>query len=231
MATLESNEANILDAETINWRLIAYPVLAIVILVGGGLSYYYYQQVQRETVENQARAVLMDAKTPEAMIKVADQFPGTTHATLALLGAAQASFGKQDYAAATGDYQRIIGTVGTDAVLHDSAQIGLASALEASGKADDAVNAYLQVARSGDKTSYAPYAYTAAARIYEQKGDKDNERKILSEATSLDPDSQFVKQAQAQLKELNPPASMTVPVPNSTAPAPSANAVPSPVKP
>jgi hypothetical protein len=44
MATLDSDDANILDAETINWRLIVYPILAALIVVVGALGYYFYLQ-------------------------------------------------------------------------------------------------------------------------------------------------------------------------------------------
>jgi predicted negative regulator of RcsB-dependent stress response len=220
MAILQSDEANILDAETMNWRLVVYPILAALVVVVGGFGYYYYLQNQREELEASARAALVQAKTPEEMVKVADQFPGADQATLALLGAADGSFAKRDYAAAIQDYQRIIQTVTTDAELRDSAQVGLASTLEANGKIDDAINAYLEVAQEGDKSPYAPFAYDAAARLYEERGDKDNERKILTEAASLDPDSPFVKQAQLKLKELTTAAQPppTVPVPATPAP-------------
>lgn len=222
MATLESDDSNILDAETINWRLIAYPILAALVVVVGGFGYYYYLQSQRDQLEASARAALLQAKTPQELVKAADQFPGTDNATIALLSAADGSFAKQDYTGAIQDYQRIIQTVTTDPELRDAAQIGLASALEASGKADDAINAYLTVARRSDKSPYAPFAYSAAARLYDERGDKDNERKILTEAASLDPASLFVKQAQLKLKEIaaaaQPP--MTVPVPATPAPVP-----------
>jgi predicted negative regulator of RcsB-dependent stress response len=203
MAILDSSEANIFEAETINWRLIVYPLLAVVILLVGGLGYYYYQQNQRDTQEARAREALLDAKTPADWVKVADDFPGTDTATLALLKAANQSFDQRDYASAITDYQRIVNTAGTVPVLSDSAQVGLASSLEASGKVDDAIQAYLVVARRGDKTPYAPYAYSSAARLYDQKGDKATERQILTEAAGLDPDSGFVAQAKAKLKELN----------------------------
>jgi predicted negative regulator of RcsB-dependent stress response len=232
MATLQSDEANILDAETINWRLVVYPILAALVVAVGGLGYYYYLQNQREELEAAARAALVQAKTPEEFTKVADQFPHTDQGTLALLKAADGSFAKQDYAAATQDYQRILQTVTTDAELRDSAQLGLASTLEANGKSDDAINTYLDVAQQGNKSPYAPYAYTAAARLYEERGDKDNERKILTELASLDPDSSFVKQAQSKLKELTPTAQPppTAPPTNvMTAPAPVPASVPAPV--
>lgn len=231
MAILQTDDTNILDAETINWRLIVYPILAVLLIVVGGLGYYYYLQNQREQLETTARAALTEAKTPAEMVKVADQYPGTDQATLALLSAADASFATQDYAAAIQDYQRVIQAVTTDSELRDSAQIGLAGTQEASGKADDAITTYLAVAREGIKSPYAPFAYNAVSVIYEQRGDKDNERKILTEAASLDPDSPFVKQAQEKLKQLNAAEqpSLTVPVPATPSPSP-ASPSPTPQK-
>ena len=219
MAIVESDEANILDAETVNWRMIVYPILAALVVVVGGLGYYYYLQSQREQLESSARAALVQATTPDDWVKVADRFPGTDQASLALLNAADGSFAKRDYAAAVQDYQRVIQGVATDPELRDSAQLGLASTLEANGKIDDAINAYLSVARRGEKSLYAPFAYDAAGRLYDDRGDKDNERKILIEAASLDPNSQFVKQAQLKLKQLNaaaPSPAVAPPATNAT---------------
>jgi predicted negative regulator of RcsB-dependent stress response len=219
MATLEQNEANILDAETINWRVVVYPLLAALVIVVGGFGYYYNLQYQREQLETTARAALVAAKTPEEMVKVADQYPHADQATLALLGAADASFAKRDYAAAIQDYQRIISTASTDPMLRDTAQIGLASAFEANKKIDDAIKAYLEVASRGAQSPYAPFAYAAAARLYDEKGDKDNERKTLHDAASLDPNSSFVKEAQSKLKEMTPPPPITIPLPPTPPPA------------
>ena len=225
MATLESDDSNIIDAETTNWRLVVYPILAALVVAVGGFGYYYYLQAQREQLEASARGTLLQAKTPEELVKVADQFAGTDQGILARMNAADASFSKRDYAAAIADYQRITQPVTTDAELRDSAQLGLASSLEANGKIDDAINAYLDVARRGAKSPYAPFACNSAARLYDQRGDKDKEREILTEAASLDPDSPFVKQAQFQLKQMaaaaQPP--LTIPVPAMPAPAPAAN--------
>jgi len=209
MATLDINEANLVDAEEINWRLIVWPVVAVLILVVGGFAFYYYQQNQREQTELAARTALLAAKTPEDMIKVADQFSNTDGATMALLSAADASFGKHDFASAISDYQRIISTAGTNPELRDAAQAGLGSAYEAASKPDDAIKAYIAVGDRGAASSYAPYAYFSAARIDEQRGDKEGQRQMLTKAASLDPESAFVKQAQMKLKEMQPP--MTFP--------------------
>lgn len=215
MATLESDDSNILDAQTINWRLVVYPLVAAVVLVLGGFGYYYYLQSQRDILETQGHDALVQAKTPEDLAKVADQFPGTHQATLALSSAANNLFAKKDYAGAIKDYQRIIDTADTSAELRDSAQLGLASTLEADGKGDDAIKAYLAVAHRGKESPYAPFAYHAAAEIYDQQGNKEKERDVLMQAVSLGTDSPFLKQAEAKLKALAPP----VPVVN-TPPAP-----------
>jgi len=221
MATLESDDSNIIDAETTNWRLIVYPILAVLVVVTGGFGYYYYLQNQRDQLEATARAALLQAKTPEELAKVADQFPQTDQATLALLNAADGSFAKRDYAAAVDYYKRALSGPKTDEVLAESARLGLASSLEAGGKIDDAIAAYLEAAQLDAKSPYAPFAYNTVARLYDERGDKDNERKILTEEAALDPDSPFVKQAQVKLKEMTaaaqPPQTMQVPVPSAPA--------------
>ena len=89
MATLQTQDANIFEREAVNWRLIVYPILALLVLVLGGLGLYYYQQSQRDEHELQARQEILKAKTPEALAQVADHFPGTSQANFALMAAAQ----------------------------------------------------------------------------------------------------------------------------------------------
>ena len=77
-----------------------------------------------------AREALVAAKTPDEMVKVADQFPQADQATLALLGAADASFAKRDFAGAIQAYQRVIQSSTSEPDLRDAAKVGLASAQE-----------------------------------------------------------------------------------------------------
>ena len=160
--------------------MVVYPILAAAVIVVGGFGYYYYQLTQRENLETTAHAALFDAKTPAEWLKVADQYPTSDQATLALLSAAEYSFDKRDYTSAIADYQRVLQSTSTSASLRDPAQLGLASAQEASGKVDDAINSYLEVARRGAKSPFAPYAYSTVARLYEERKDKDNQRRILT---------------------------------------------------
>jgi tetratricopeptide (TPR) repeat protein len=227
MATLQTDEANIIDAEAINWRLIVYPILVVLIVGIGALGYYYYLQNQRDTAETNARAALIKATTPEEFLKVAEDFPQTDQATLAILRAADASFDQQDYDGALSAYLKIIENSALGEQWHDTAILGSASAYEAKGDTDKAITAYLGVARRGDESPFAPYAYHCVARIYDQRGDKANESQTLQSAAALDPDSYFTRQAQNMLKEMNaaaqPPLSVNLP---GTAPA---NPVPVPV--
>jgi predicted negative regulator of RcsB-dependent stress response len=225
MATLQTDEANIIDAEAVNWRLIVYPILFVLIAVAGGLGYYYYLQQQRTEAETAARAALVKATTPEEFLKVAEQWPHTDQATLAILRAADTAFAQRDFQAALDNYQKITGDLTVDAVLRDSAQLGIASAQEGLGNQDRAIAAYLEVAQRGDKSPFAPYAYSAVANIDDLRGDKQNERQILTQAASLDPDSVFTKNAQYKLKEMSaaaqPPATLNVPA-TPSAPTPAA---------
>lgn len=204
MATLESDERNIVEANEINWRLIVYPVVGLIIVLLGGFGIYYSQLIHRMQQETQARTALLAAKTPEAMVKVADDFPKTTQATLALMSAADASFNNRDYPNALKAYQRVIDTSGTPAELHDSAQFGLASVQESSGKPDDAIKSYLEVAKKGHASPFAPAAYYQTSRIYDSRKDKAAEIRALQSAVSLGGDSVFVKQSAMLLKSLQP---------------------------
>jgi len=209
MASLESDERNIIEAEEINWRLIVYPILAIAVLLLGGFGIYYYQLNQREQAEEQAQAALSTAKTPADMAKVADQFPDTTQASVALMRAADLSFTQKDYPTALKDYQSVIDAKQSPQELRDSAQLGLASTQEASGKADDAIQTYLIVAHKGNHSAFAPVAFHQVAAIYASRHDKTNETQILQQAVQLGGNSPFVKEAADQLKQLAPTSAPT----------------------
>jgi predicted negative regulator of RcsB-dependent stress response len=202
MATLESDERNIVEADEVNWRMIVYPIVLVIVVLLGGFGYYYYQLNQREQEETQARTALVAAKTPADMMKVADGFPKTTQAAVALMNAADASFTTKDYPGALKAYQRVTSASDTPAELRDSAQLGVASVQEASGKAEDAVQSYLQVAHKGSASPFAPAAYYQVARIYDARKDIPAEKSVLQQAVQLGGDSVFVKQAAILLKSL-----------------------------
>jgi predicted negative regulator of RcsB-dependent stress response len=216
MDTLDAGETNIFEREAVNWRLIVYPLAAVIAALLIGLGIYYYVLNERLTREASAQDALALAKTPDDFVKVADDFPGTTHATVALMSAADASYEKKDFAGAIKDYQRVTDDKDSDATLRDSAQLGLAASLAASGKVDDAIKAYMTVAERNGGSGFAPFAYNAVARIYEDKGDKDNERRVLAEAANLGTDSPFGQVAAQRLKALDQAAPTVITMPAAT---------------
>jgi tetratricopeptide (TPR) repeat protein len=223
MATLQTDEANIIDAEAVNWRLIVYPLILVLIVVLSGFGIYYYQQNAQDAAEAEARAALLKATTPAEFLKVAEQYPKTDQAMLAIFSAANASFDQRDYDGAQGDYHKIVDNVALSTQWHDSASLGSASCDEAKGDTDKAIAGYLEVARRGDASPFAGYAYNCVARIYDQRGDQQTEREILQQAADLDPGAPSTRIAQNRLKQLSPQApAMSFPVtaPNASVPAP-----------
>ena len=221
MSTLQTDEANIIDAEEVNWQWIVLPLVLMLLVAGGGFGVYYYLQMQQDAAEAEARTALIKATTPAEFLKVAEQYPKTDQAMLATFSAANASFDARDYDGAQTAYRKIIDNPVLGVQWRDSASIGIASCDEAKGDADKAINEYLEVARRGDASPFAAFAFNCVARIYDARGDKKTEGDILKQTAELTQDSPSARMAQQRSSELNPPAqSLSFPVGNPNAPAP-----------
>lgn len=217
MASLASDERNIVEAEEFNWRWVVYPILVVVAALLIGFGIYYYQLNQREQAEEAAATAISTAKTPADFDKIAATYPSTDQAAVALIRSAALSLAAKDYPAAQKSYQGVVDSKQAPAELRDTAQLGLAATQEASGKADDAIQTYLVVAQKGNQSAFAPVAYHQVAAIYASREDKANEEKTLQQAVRLGGDSSFVKQAAERLKALTPEAT---PASTNAAPAP-----------
>jgi predicted negative regulator of RcsB-dependent stress response len=221
MAGTEFDERNIIEGDPVNWRLIVYPILAGLVMLLAGFGIYYYQLNQREQAEEQAAAALGDAKTADDMAKVADQYPRTVQAGVALMRAADLFYSQDNFDAALKDYQRVTGLKQAPTELRDSAQLGVAATQEADGQGDAAIQSYLTVAHKGSRSPFSPVAYHQAAQIFADRKDKASEAQLLQQAVQLGGDSPFVKDAADQLKAL-------APAPVSPTPAAGTNAAPVP---
>jgi len=222
MASLESDERNIIEGEEFNWRVVAYPIILVLVVALVALAVYHYQLQQRELNEEKAETALAAAKTPAEIVKAADENPGTVQADVGLMRAADLSFAAKDYDTAQKDYQRVIDSPKAPDELRDSARLGLASAQEAAGKGDDAIHTYMSVAEKGNASPFAPVAYHQVAAIYASRQDKAHEQQVLQQALRLGGDSPFVKDAAERLKTLSPDTT------TNAAPAASTNAAPAP---
>ena len=205
MASLESDERNIIDGQELNWRVVAYPIIAVIIAVLVGLGIYHYQLDQQEQAEEKVSTALDAAKTPADIVKAADAYPDTVQASVGLMRAAALSSADKDYDSAQKDYQRVIDAKQAPDELRDSAQLGLAIGFLHGGEADDAIHSYMEVAQKGNRSPFAPVAYHQVAAIYASRQDKANEEKTLQLALRLGGDSPFVKEAADRLKILAPP--------------------------
>ena len=83
MSTLQTDEANIIDAEEVNWQWIVLPLVLLLLVAGGGFGVYYYLQMQQDAAEAEARTALIKATTPAEFLKVAEQYPKTDQPMLA----------------------------------------------------------------------------------------------------------------------------------------------------
>ena len=204
MAGTEFDERNIIEGDPVNWRMIVYPLLAGLVVLLGGLGIYYYQLNQREQAEEQAAAALGAAKTADDMAKVADQYPHTVQAGVALMRAADLFYNQDQFDAALKDYQRVTGLKEAPPELRDSAQLGIAATQAAVGQGDAAIQSYLTVAHKGSRSPFSPAAFHQAAQIFADRQDKTSEAQVLQQAVQLGGDSPFVKDAADQLKALAP---------------------------
>src|SRR6201996_4950080 len=144
MSTLQTDEANIIDAEEVNWRWIVLPLVLVLLVAAGGLGIYYYLQVQQDAAETEARVALLKATTPAEFLKVAEQYPKTDQAMLAIFRATNASLGQRDYDGAQTAYRKIIDNPALGAQWRDSASLGIASCDEAKNDIDKAISEYLE---------------------------------------------------------------------------------------
>ena len=196
-------DTNVVESEPVNWRLIVYPLLALLVLVAGIYSYFAYRQHAVEQRESEARTALVSAHSTAELLSVANRYPKTVQATLAGITAGEQALFNRDFVVAENAFTAVLHTPKIDPQLHDSAQLGLAATYEANGKTAEAIAAYLNVAHEGNTTPYAAYAFYTVAGIYLRKDDKANARKTFSELASLNNRSAFLPTGARQLASLN----------------------------
>ena len=202
MATLQSDEANILDAETINWRLIVYPILAALIVVVGGFGYYYYQQVQRDISGGHRARGPAEGHHPgragEGGRSISQDRPGD--AGVAERGGrflCQTGLRRSHPELSAGPRHAPARTR-CCATRRNSGWLPLSKPAARWTRRSTPISRWPIAATRLPTRPSATMPWPGSTT---QRGDKDNERKILNEEASLDSDSQFVKEAQFKLKE------------------------------
>ena len=196
-------DTNVVESEPANWRLIVYPILALLLLVAGITSYFAYRQHAVDERESEARAGLVAAHSTAELLSVASRYPKTIQAGLAEINAGQLALSNRDFVVAENAFTAVLHTAKIDPQLRDSAQLGLAATYEAKGETPAAIAAYLRVAHEGNTTPYAAYAFYSVATIYLRKDDKANARQTFTELAALNNGSPFLQNGAQQLANLN----------------------------
>ena len=150
------------------WDKYKLPIVAVVALVVLGLvgSEVYQNNLARKTAA--ASAMLDASKTPADYQKVIDTYPGSEAAANAYLLLGRAKYDAKDYAGAVDAWQTLAAKY-PQRSLAPSALVGVAGALEAQGKLDEARNTYQRVATSYPNSYVAPLARLGEANSPEPK--------------------------------------------------------------
>lgn len=168
---------------------LAYGSVAAV-LVGVVVSYFFYHRAQREIAAGQAlsqvSAAAMEAgakgEKPEAYLKVAADYSGTTAAGQALLRAATAYFSDAKYAEAQTQFERFVRDY-RESSLVGQAMFGVAACMDAQGKTTDAVERYRNLLDRRPNDNVIPQVKVNLGRIYEAQGKLDQAKTLYQEVT------------------------------------------------
>jgi predicted negative regulator of RcsB-dependent stress response len=178
-------------------RSIVFGILCALVLIVG-VSWY---KVRRAQQEEDARALLQGATTPEQLTALRERFPGTTTAPLAALreGALLAGQGRWD------DALRVFEQFRKDHPDHffrPAADLNVALCLESAARTEEALKEYERFA-SGQSGHYLqPIAVLGRGRCLSQTGRADEARTVLEDFLAAHPKSNWTDQAEAALQAL-----------------------------
>jgi predicted negative regulator of RcsB-dependent stress response len=149
-------------------------IIGVVIagLVVAGASYFSAQRGENETAAGEALTKVMFSAAPgtsapqlaDAFAKIALQYPGTAAAERAQLQAAATLFNAGQYEEAQTQFQKFLSAENSGGALAATAQLGVATCLEALGK-PETLAAYQKVVGSYAGTVSAEVAKQAVARL------------------------------------------------------------------
>jgi len=190
----------------VNKKQVVYG-LGIVAVVGLGAWYYLWQQGEKKIEAGEAltKAMIMPAGNrsagAEALLKVVNDFPGSTAAARALLQAAGLLFQDGKYAEAQTQFQRFLREY-PDSTFAYEALFGIAASLEAQGKTDDAAKAYGDLAARNPNAPVSPRAKFAQGRILESQGKLQEARDIYESLARSEQGGTTANEAAFRLEQI-----------------------------
>lgn len=161
----------------------------VAVVLGFGIAIYRYSAERKELAASDA---LLKLKTPldatesspppagSAYIKVAEEFPGTPAAERAQLLAGTAFFSNNQYAEAQDQFNKFLRQY-PQSSFAATAAYGIAAALEAQGKQDEALAAYQNLSVRYPNATVLDDAKLATARIFEAKNQPQQAFRVYEE--------------------------------------------------
>jgi len=159
--------------------------IAVVALV---VAYYLYNRGQRDLAASEAlsaagasgQALGAKGEKPEAYLRVASDYAGTTAAAQALLRAGTAYFAEGKHAEALRQFERFI-RENRQSPLLGQALFGVAVCLDAQGKPTDAVEKYRNLIDRRPNDSMIPQTKLNLARLYESQNKPEQAKTLYEE--------------------------------------------------
>jgi TolA-binding protein len=152
---------------------------------------------------------------PEAYLKVAATYPGSSAAARALLMAGAVLFDEGKYPEAQAQFERFRREY-HDSTLSGEALLGIAACLDAQGKNNEAVAAYRDLVEHHPSEAVLPQARFALGRLYEAQNQLQVARGYFEQVVQTDPYGSIGSEAGIRLEELkikNPQLPPTTPPP------------------
>jgi predicted negative regulator of RcsB-dependent stress response len=201
----------------------------IVAIVGVIVAFFVWRKSEKEIAAGEAISALMlsgshEAPKADALLKVANENPGTDAGARALLAAAGLTFADGKTADAQNLFQKFLTDYEGNS-LTPQAKLGIAACLEASGKTNEALSAFKEVVDRFVGENTATPAKFSLARLYEAQGKLEQARDLYMDL-ARDAQSTFGTEAISRLTaiiqahpELRPGAAMATTNAPATLPA------------
>jgi predicted negative regulator of RcsB-dependent stress response len=191
-----------------NWIRIALGG-GIIIVVAMLISFYSWQQDQKEITAGKALTQYMmsaprnvsDSQRADNFLKIAGDYQGTSAGQRALLQGAAMLFEAGRYADAQTQFQKFL-DAHPDSLFTAQAALGVATSLDAQGKADLAAGAYQRVINMSSDVTAASSAKFALAQIDERQNKLTDAMNLYEDIVRNNPNGVLASEAGLRAMEL-----------------------------
>jgi TolA-binding protein len=191
-----------------NKRQVLWGAVAVA-LIGCAAGIYLWKQNEVQADASEALSKITSGNltsgaqpgTPEALLKVTTDYPGTDAGRRALLLAAGNYFAEGKYKEAQAQFERFLRDY-RDSAFATEALFGVAKCKDAQGMTNEALAAYKDIVDHHPSEGVTPQARFALARVYEAQNKLELARDLYQQVAQTDPNGQLGLEAGMQLAEL-----------------------------